>query len=352
MDFVYPLARPQLASARQVAPYLSTMDERRVYSNFGPISRALEEQIAAKLQVPASRVVAMSSATTALQGCIAVSEGDHWHVPDFTFVASAYAVMQSRKRLTLVDVREHDFMMDFSLMPARARNSGLVPVMPFGLPLMMDELPDSRDVVVDAAASLGTFPNLSILPSTWAVIFSLHATKVLPAGEGGIAVLGNDQYARDLRVWSNFGFNGNRISETLGTNAKLSEVGACYALAALHDWDLIKQQWLDALQISRDSASQKLGLGNVAASQTPNSYWIADLRSFENRMSVERALTQKRIETRSWWPSALHELRPLQHIQLIGSGRVSRALSRRLLGLPMYRGLDSNLLALLKEALA
>lgn len=352
MNFLYPLAKPKLPSAEQVAPYLIAMDRRLIYSNFGPTVRSLEEEIAAKLHVPASRVVAMASATTALQGCIAVSDADHWYVPDFTFVASAYAVIQAKKQLSLVDVREHDLTMDYSLLSAEGKGCALLPVMPFGQPVSIDKIPDSRDVVIDAAASLGTFPNLSMLPPSWAVVFSLHATKVLPAGEGGIAVLGNDQYARALRAWSNFGLDGSRISEALGTNAKLSEVSACYALASLHDWDSIAKQWLDALHISRELTSQILGLGNIAAAQTPNSYWIADLGSFENRVHIETVLTQARVETRSWWPSALHDLSTLKHIQLIGSGLVSRSLSRRLLGLPMYRGLDSDLLRLLKEALS
>lgn len=351
MNYTFPLAKPKLPSAAQVAPYLVAMDQRQIYSNFGPAVHALEEEIASKLRVPASRVVAMASATTGLQGCVAVSDAHHWHVPDFTFVASAYAVIQANKKLSLVDVREQDFAMDYELLGAQEKGSALLPVMPFGQPVSINNIPDLRDVVIDAAASLGSFPDLSMLPPSWAVVFSLHATKVLPAGEGGIAVLGNDQYAHALRAWSNFGFSGSRTSKTLGTNAKISEVSACYALASLDEWDLVSRQWLDALSLSRSSTSHKLGLGNVAASRTPNSYWIVDLGTFENRVNVETVLKQAGVETRSWWPSALHDLHPLQQIHLIGSGRVSRSLSRRLLGLPMYRGLDPDILHLLEEAL-
>ena len=94
-----------------------------------------------------------------------------------------------------------------------------------GLPKIWTS-PGKYPSIIDGAASLGSIETLKNLPETSNLVFSLHATKYLGSGEGGLVVTGTKEIADELRSWSNFGFQGSRQSMTQGTNAKMSEIQA------------------------------------------------------------------------------------------------------------------------------
>ena len=57
-------------------------------------------------------------------------------------------------------------------------------------------------------------------------LVSLHATKVLGAGEGGFVLCDNRDLVVDIRRRMNFGFRGSREAMVPAFNAKLSEYHA------------------------------------------------------------------------------------------------------------------------------
>jgi hypothetical protein len=44
----FPLAKPLLPRAPRIAPYLREIDRTGLYTNFGPLSRSLEERLVAQ----------------------------------------------------------------------------------------------------------------------------------------------------------------------------------------------------------------------------------------------------------------------------------------------------------------
>lgn len=71
-----------------------------------------------------------------------------------------------------------------------------------------------------------------------AEIFSMHATKLLNAFEGGYITTNNKELARRLDNMKRFGFDaGGRFENPMGLNAKLGEVHAAMALASLDEVD-------------------------------------------------------------------------------------------------------------------
>ena len=94
-------------------------------------------------------------------------------------------------------------------------------------------------VIIDAAACLPTIIHQNIkltqIPKNVIIVFSLHATKLINSGEGGLMVFGQDvpQHAQNL---TNFGLNHQRIQFWPGSfNAKMSEFNAAAGLASLDD---------------------------------------------------------------------------------------------------------------------
>lgn len=311
-----------------------------VFSNFGPLTRELESRYAEFLGVRPEQVVSVANCTLGIEGAIALSAAESWLVPDFTFAATGLAVLRSGKPLLLGDVDENTWTLLVDLLEGLDERVGVLPVAPFGAALDLNPWIGRRHAIIDAAASLGTQPDLSSLPKEWCVAFSLHATKVLPAGEGGLVVFGQKASAERFRRWANFGFSDSRTSVYAGTNAKMSEIHAAYGLASLDGWEAERRDWVRA----RTRAQQACIEAGLPQQLHPlpglNPYWIVDCASLRNRERLEARLAESGIASRRWWPAALHEMPAFRSAPLAGSNSSSRLISGRLLGLPMYRDLE------------
>lgn len=344
-----PVMRPRIPTADHVLPYLQGMDERRVYTNFGPLVDALEARYAERHGVRADQVVACANATLGLQGAVAVSPAGRFHVPSWTFPATPLAVVGAGKALAFDDVSAADWQLD---VPSPDAGAALVPVLPFGAELDPSAWRDWDEVVVDAAASAGMVGrDLSWLPDGWVVVFSLHATKVLGSGEGAILVFGDPGRARAFREYTVLGFAERRQSEFVGTNAKLSEIGAAYGLAALDGWVEERADWAQARALVA-AAESALGVGSVCSKYPGVSpYWVVELDSADQVRRSEDALRAADIGSRRWWPVPCTQM-PAFAGQWGGTRTpVSDRLSETTLGLPFFRDLSAEDVARVVDAL-
>ena len=340
MSFRIPVMRPSLPSYRDVQPLLQTIDATHVYSNRGPLIQALENEYANYLGIDPSLVVAVGNATQALQGLVAISALENWYCPDYTFSATGLAVIHAKKILHLCDVSLDSWKIDTTDLRKLSNSIGLLPVMPFGAEVCFSDYQEFTHVIIDAAASLGRVPpKVSEMKSYWGVVYSLHATKVLGAGEGAIAICGNHAMANELRAWINFGFSGERESKLLGTNAKMSEFNAAYGLASLRRFNLEQDLWM----VSQDAVSQftKDKRWKTQANSQPafQPYWIASFRNSDERNYVQQALFELQIQSRCWWEKPLSKQLAFCDSPKLGVLTNSDLLASTHLGLPMYQGL-------------
>ena len=333
---------PRLPKADDVAGYLRRMDAARTYSNFGPLVTELEARYAERFNVRASRVVTCSSATLGLQGALEMlPAGTTVHCPSWTFPATPMAITNAGQRIAFHDVSDSDWQIDVD--SEYAQRDAIVPVLPFGAQCDLARWSQWKYVVLDAAASGGaTDLDLSDLPATWAVVVSLHATKVLGAGEGGVVILGTDAAAERFRSFTNLGFVVTRSSDVSGTNAKLPEPGAAYALAALDQWQQEESEWRAARALV-NAAEMRLGLGSPCSSYPGvNPYWILRFPTPEIRNAVEVALAAQSIESRRWWEKRCDQMSAFDTVDVEfppGGFPVSDALVATVLGLPFHRDL-------------
>ena len=346
-----PVMRPRLPEAAAVLPYLQRMDANRVYSNSGPLLREFEEGLAEYLAVDPKCVVACSSATVALQGACASADTATFAVPSFTFPASAAAVLASGKATNFVDIESSTWRLDHTKV---SRAAGAVVVMPFGAPLNLVGWSDREWVVIDAAASLGAGPHplLQDLPPTWAVVYSLHATKILGIGEGGFGVFPSADRAQKVRSWLNFGFDHSRISQFPGINGKLSEIGAAYGIAAISQREIELDEWHQAHSLASE-VTRSLGIEPAAiAPETVTPYWIVEFGSAKQCARAEDALKLAGIATRRWWSRGCHQMPAFRHSTADQAFPVTDDVSGRTLGLPMFRDLRRSQTTRIQEVLA
>jgi len=337
---------PRLAKAEEVLPYLQEIDKAQVYSNGGGLLRKFEARVGKLLGVDPHTVVACSSATLGIQGAVSVLGKAKWALPSFTFSATALAVRNAGGEILWADVNLETFQLD-GIPVAHGHATSLhrqdvavLTVCPFGSPLPFSIYDTARVGVIDAAASLGQALDSPFhVASGWAVVFSLHATKVLGVGEGGLAVFGNIDAATAFREWANFGFSGKRESKTLATNAKMSEMAAAYGHAALDGRVQEAEDWHKAQELARSTLSE-LGLGNITLGYPSfNPYCVARFSDAQALLKAEQRLNEHGIGTRRWWPVPVHRMPAFAEDKIKLPN--SEALASTLLGLPMYRGLDS-----------
>lgn len=339
-----PVMRPLLPKAEQISVYLRQIDESRVYSNFGPLTNQLIDRLADYFGVESENLLLVTNGTLGIQGAVATaSERDaDWTVPNWTFVATAQAVLSAGCSPVLEDVNLDDWV----LRRSNERNStGTIVTAPFGSAIDFEywsEESTKRPVIIDAASCFDSFRNLSFITGlNICVMVSLHATKLVSTGEGGV-LIGPKDWILEIRKWSNFGFFGDRISRRSGTNAKLSEYQAAIGLASLDEWPNTRNKLssLFSQYISR--------LSDFGVNIQPNlhglyvtSTLIAKLDSLGMKLKVSERLRKKNIETRDWWGSGLSQMPALVEYSRDQAYLNSDVLAKTTLGLPLFVDMTS-----------
>jgi len=342
-----PVMKPRLPSAERLAPYLAAIDASRVYTNFGPLALGLEGRLAAHFGLPGGTVVTVANATVGLTLALAAQgarPGTLCAIPAWTFVASAHAAVMAGLVPFFVDVDPRTDTLEPRAMADVARNApaelgAVMPVSVFGQPLDVAawDLWPSRSRVptaIDAAAGFD-----SVVPGATPAVVSLHATKVLGAGEGGFVVSRDTALIREIRTRANFGFRGSRQALVAGTNAKLSEYHAAVGHAALDEWQEARAEWLAVAQQYRSALSTS---DDVRLQPEFGKTWVTSTCVLHFRApaadAAERALDRAEIGTRRWWGGGAHA-HPATEVYPRAPLPVTEILAASTLGVPFSRDL-------------
>ena len=230
---------PTFPPAEQVAADYAAIVARGVFTNSGPLERELSARAAAWVGVDV-HATAVSSGTAGLELAIrATFDADRplALVPSFTFAAAPLALRGAGYAAVFVDVdpvtwqpRADDA--EAYLATHHPQVAGIVLAATFGVAdekLAGWERLAARyhlPLVIDSAAGFGAEhddgPPLGARGTC--EVFSLHATKMLAVGEGGLITSRNPELIARLDRMKNFGFDLGRADRQCtsdGTNAKL-----------------------------------------------------------------------------------------------------------------------------------
>ena len=202
-----------------------------------PGTRALEfEQAFAKFH-GARHGIAVTNGTAALEVTMAglgIGAGDEVIVPDFTFVATASAVLFANALPVLVDVDPETYCINPDLVEEAItpRTRAIIAVHMGGHPADLDRLKKITDrkklaLVEDSShAHASEWRGKRIGTFGVAGTFSFQSSKLMTAGEGGIIISNNEKFERQARSVHDCGrmpgewFYGHFI---YGSNYRLSE---------------------------------------------------------------------------------------------------------------------------------
>lgn len=343
MSSQIPVFRPRLIPYASYSKRFEQIDKNRVYSNGGPQSQELIGHIARLFGVDSNQVVLGSSATLMLTGAAVVLGKQHWFVPSWTFTASALAVTNAGCSICFIDVDPVSHVAQVSSLP---QGSNLLAVAPWGKSITIGEDYNRfGSLIIDAAASIAHpvqySPSFSGLDRTIEV-YSLHATKVLGIGEGGFAIVRDKKLAKSLQAWTNFGFNGERVSVRAGTNAKLSEYSAAIGCETFLQATVEFDEWR-AVRLLAQNEEHRLGLSAFYSCEAHIApYWILRV---PNGVSVDRVaekLSANGIDSRHWWGKGCHRMEYFQSCDKVGPLNGTKQAAKTSLGIPFSRDFSSQ----------
>jgi dTDP-4-amino-4,6-dideoxygalactose transaminase len=188
----------------------------------------------------AKHCVAVANGTVAIETvllALGVGMGDEVIVSDYTFVASASAVVAVNAVPVFCDIEPETFVLDVDKFESHitARTKAVIAVHLGGNPVEMDRLCEKASknglkVVEDCAHAHGTRYK-GKRAGNWgdAGTFSFQASKVLTAGEGGAIVCNDDLLAERIYSVSDCGRKPGKYFYShfeYGTNYRLPELSA------------------------------------------------------------------------------------------------------------------------------
>ena len=336
----------------------------------GSENEAFEQELAAYLEC--REAILVSSGTAALHVALMaldISPGDAVLIPDFTFPATANAVMAVGARPVLVDVSEETYNLD----PQRLRDviqnwrreerlKAVMPVHEFGHPSDMAEISaiaaeQGLHVVEDAACALGaslegrkagTFGDLAC--------FSFHPRKTLTTGEGGLVTTDSPELARRVRRLRNHGMErtatGVRFMEP-SLNYRLTNFQAALGRTQLPSLDTWIDKRRDLASLYRQHLAELAGqrlltLPNAAPGHSWQTFMVV-LSDAVDRAATIAGLKELGIESNLGAQS-------MQEIGLYGAAGQTCETGPRLyaqgLALPLYERMTREEIRFISESLA
>ncbi len=329
----------------------------------GPEVRELEERLAAR--VGARHCLSCASGTDALLlalMALGVGEGDEVVTTPFTFFATGEMITLLGARPVFADIDPVTYNLDPAKIEAAItpRTKTILPVSLYGQPAEMDAINKIAErhglpVIEDAAQSFGAMykgrasGNLSTIGCT-----SFFPSKPLGCyGDGGALFTNDDALAQAMAELRNHGQAGRYLHTRIGINGRLDTLQAAILLAKLEVFD--EELALRQKAAERYTARLKDAVPTPQVLADRTSAWAQYTIEVEERLAVEKAMSETGVPTAVHYPTPLH-LQPV-YGELAremgwkrGSFPAAERAADRVLSLPMHPYLTTEQIDQVSEA--
>jgi perosamine synthetase len=296
----------------------------------GPKVKEFEDEIA--LLTGADYAVSCMNGTIALYMSLVAMELDKSEyfeviVPDFTFIASANAVVLAGGRPVFCDVKRETGNIDLESAKKclTVWTKAIMPVHIYGQSANMDQVLAFAEthhikVIEDAAQGVGVYWKGKAVGTFGEVgIHSYYADKTISTGEGGMVLTNNKEIANRCIRLKHQGRAGRGwyIHEEIGYNFRMTDLQGAVGLAQLRKLDNIIQIKKDHEEIYREKLKidqVKFLENNKFSSTVPFRHNIL----VKNPTKLSKYLKENGIETKPFF-SPLH-LQPCYNDNHIGNG--------------------------------
>jgi dTDP-4-amino-4,6-dideoxygalactose transaminase len=350
-----PMTRPTPPRLSLAVTELQSLEESGIFSNFGPVNTRFETKMLECFFGGEGACMTVCNATIGLMLAVkeAVGEpapGQYALMPSFTFAAAAHAAIWCGLTPLFCDIHPQTWAADFSAEAEMLREYAgkiavVMPYATFGYAIDLERYTRIAQqlgvpVVVDAAASLGTFSEQGRgFGSGFAgsTVYSMHATKSFATGEGGLIYSADPDRIARLRTMSSFGFGEPRSATLPGLNAKLSEVGALLCELRLADYDCISRHRAALLGYYRALLPElefQLGAPGIQAHQFTPVLLPASHKT--KRTAIREQLADRGIGTGAYFSPHLMEQPYFRDRCVAGPLPVCEDVAARVISLPLF----------------
>ena len=326
---VVPMVRPDFAPDGVLLRSFHQSLATGQATNGGPHLRGFEEELAEYLNVP--DVVVLGNGADALTlGLTVLGRKGKAVLPSYTFMATLNSIESAGLEPVFCDIDPDTFTLSPSalaeILDREDDVAYVVPVNVFGVTPDLAAIAElcrqaGAEIVYDNCHGFGTETHGRRVPSEARLqMFSFHATKVLPAIEGG-ALVGADLELLDaVRKMRNHGINSHNLAQsTWGMNAKMDELRAATGRHVL-------RRFPQQLEQRREYAAQLRGFfaDHCNGALIPQTVPQGVVSNFQNlgirlpiaeRVGLDPVITALRdhgVECRSYFNFALHHLERIQ----------------------------------------
>lgn len=334
--------------------------------------RVAELEAAFSKYCGAKHAIAVNSGTAALHAALfaaGVGPGDEVITTPYSFMATLNCILMVGATPVLVDIDPQTFNLDVSKVAAAItkKTKAIIPVDLYGQPYGYDELKKLADahnlkIVEDACQAVGaeykgkkagTLGDLGCL--------SLYATKNIMAGEGGVVLTNNDEYATLMRQFRQHGMGAQYEYVHLGYNYRMSDLHAAIAVEQLKKADRFNAaRQKNAAAFSKELATiPGLVLPKTAPHRTHvyNLYTVRVTKDFAvSRDELLAHLRQQDIGAGVYYPKPLYGYAHTATFGQPADFPVTEQTCQEVLSLPVHPGLSkqdvASIVAAIREVAA
>lgn len=351
------VTRSSMPPLEEYVEEIKSMWDTCILTNMGVKHQELEEKLREYLGV--SQVSLMVNGHMALELAIQAMNltGEVITTP-FTFASTTHAIVRNGLNPVFCDIDPETYTIDAGQIESLItdKTSAILPVHVYGNICDVDKIGAiaknyGLKVIYDAAHAFGeTYNGIGIGNFGNASMFSFHATKVFHTIEGGAVCFDDDEYGIDLYRLKNFGIRGPETVDFVGANAKMNEFQAAMGLCNLryidkeierrknvYDYYMERLGGLPGIKLMKRQEGVKYNYAYFPV-------MIDEIEFGATRNEVFEALEEKGICARKYFY-------PLTNTYDCFHGRfhghetpVALHVSKRILTLPIYAGLELNVI--------
>ncbi|HEX8542404.1 MAG TPA: DegT/DnrJ/EryC1/StrS family aminotransferase [Pseudomonas sp.] len=325
--------------------YIEGIYARGWLTNHGPLVTELEDRLKDYLGV--KHIILTNNGTLALQVAYrALNLSGSAVTTPFSFVATSSSLQWEGIRPIFADIDASTWNISPDHIESRIEpdTSAIVGTHVFGNPCAVERIEEiarrrNLKVVYDGAHAFAVrHAGQSVLNWGDVSTLSFHATKLFHTVEGGAIITNDDEIAKRAYLLCNFGIADVDKIDGIGINAKLNEFSAAMGLCVLDDIENILEERAEIAYRYTSRLENYLDLQQAEAnSQLNHSYYPVGLRDEQQLLRVRAALNNRDINPRRYFYPSLDTL---EYLQPQIPQTESRALSERVLCLPIYPGLQ------------
>ncbi len=285
--------------------------------------------------------VAVCNGTVALHlalVCLGIGHSGEVIIPDFTMIASAFAVCYTGAKPVFVDAEDQSWNINPEKIEEKitSKTKAIMPVSIFGHPCEMDTINEIAEdhnlkVIEDAAESHGAeykgkkTGNLADITA-----FSFYANKNLTTGEGGMVVTNDEQLHRRAMYYKNLCFpleaQRDYSHNDIGFNYRISNLHAAIGLAQVEKADIYRGMRIHNAGLYRKYLHDIPGITlqttqkNVINVHWMNGVLVDPVNYGHTREELMLHLKENKIDTRLFF-TGMHQQPSLLKFGCSGKGR-------------------------------